>query len=741
MRKGEWDTESYLGITRIPTDSDEGVACVEAWAAFWIQQLELQKWPRALSWYENYHFLRGNHYPHTTFAPLATATSGTVFTDSDPAFFDGGMDAFDEYVPKVVDNLLLEPNEKNLAILTKDQLEPSIRPNSDDAFDEFAARFGEKVFEAYFEELGGHELRMELAGLNICVGTNAFETYYGPTSQVIAVPKLGPGENELTGEMMENFRPTDEIEYVHRDDLQVAVWSGFHLDPDPCAKLHPATHTWFHRCSYEDIDEIRETFDVDAEGFFPENLEALTTTAGPESPLYWYEQMQHVLDAPGIMSFDGRRTTGSSQYGNTASPNQTMLHVFDCRPGRHFHSGRTLIFAGTSLIYAGPARAWSENHPERWHGYSFSRYFTRPGSWWGMPLLSALVPLQKRVNAIDMIIRINREHIALGSYLIPRTARVKKGDISGLPGQHIWYTPSIANAKPEPLKHDALPPELVVERDMLERRIRDLGGTKDHLQGKAPSGIRATGMLEFLDRKDLEGKLPMVSSWDNTLQSLGKNMLIEVDLHIDDMSSELYQRVRQALRQDGEIAIDAFQQASLRDNVNISFGIQSALMRRPEAERESAVNYAQFVGSTEHLSPHERSVIARKLQMDEIDQERSPSYRRIRTMISLILAGITDAAIPLPGVDDPAICADVCRVTILEPSFNERAEEVQNTVWMLLKFYQTELQKQAEQQLLAQARQVAIMSQAENAGSEPAGGGGGGQRQLRSIAGGKDRGE
>jgi hypothetical protein len=714
---------------------DQGVSDIEAWAAYWIQQLELQKWPRALAWYENYHFLRGNHYPHTTFAPLATATSGTEFTDSDPAFFDGGMDAFDEYVPKVVDNLMVEPFEKNLAILTKDQLEPSIEPNSDDAFDEFAARFGEKVFESYFEELGGHELRMELAGLNMCVGTNAFEVYYGPTSQVIAIPKLGPGENELTGEMMEDFRETGDVEYINREDLQVHVWSGFHIDPDPCAKLHPATHTWIHRGSYEDLDEIKETFDIDEQGFLPENLEAATAVAGPESPLYWFEQMQHVLDAPGIMSFDGRRTTGSTEYGNTPSPNQCMLHVFDVRPGRHFPHGRTLIFAGTSLIYSSVSRAWSEEHPERWHGYCLSRYFSRPGSWWGSPLLSNIVPLQKRVNAIDMVIRINREHIALGSYLIPRTARIKKGDISGLPGQHIWYTPSIGGAKPEPLEHQPLPAELILERDMLERRIQNIGGIKDHMSGKAPSGVRATGMLEYLDRKDLESRLPMISSWDKTLQTLGKNMLIEVDLHIDDMSSELYQRVRQALRQDGEIAIGAFQQASLRDNVNISFGVSSALMRRPEAERDSAVAYAQFVGNTEHLSPHERSVVARKLDMDEIDQQRSPSYRRIRTMVSLILSGLTKAAIPLPGVDDPAICADVCRVTILEPSFNEKPQDVQETIWWLMDFYQAELQKAQEEALLAQARQVAIMSRAENAGSvaPPTG-----PAQLRAVSGGRE---
>lgn len=746
----QWPKESAQAIGVIP---DDDVEALEAWMAHHVAEARMRKWTRALAWYENYHFLRGNHFPHTTFPPLAAGTGASEFTASEPAFSHEFAALADDFTPKIVDNRMIRPFEKNVALLTKDKPEPSVEAYGDDAFDEFAARVGEKLYDAYWEELGMDHHRRELAQLNMVVATNAMEVYFGPTMDPIAVPVYGEAENELTGEMMEGIGDEQGVDYAEREDLQACVWSGFHLDPDPSATANPKTLTWIMRSSYEDLDLVKLLYDREDEGFLPEKLEEVGQVEGAMDPLYWYERMKDVLDTPQT-GHGSQAGAFSSHHTKASAENQTILRVLDVRPTRYHPQGRTLIFADTTLIYRGPARAWSEKFWWRWHNYAFSRWWELPGSWWGMPLLSEIVPLQKRINAIDALIRLNREHIAIGSWLIPRTARVRDQDISGLPGQHIYYFPSVGGAKPEPVDMPPLPGEFFAERGGLEKQIDSISLVEAAPGPEvSPSGLRANDMLEFMDRKALEGRMPTLVCWEKTLELVGRNVLMEFALAPTRPNSHMVRRIQQALRHESALALESFVDGtSLRDNVNLSLNVVSKLLSRPEAKREAAKVYAQFVGASEHLTPHERAVLARVLELDEIDQERSPTYRKIRTIISLVKTGMLTkeklGGLVIPGFDDAQVALGELTTTILSPAFWDQPTEVQEAIWALASMYQAVLEQQQQSQLVSAVRQQWLMARAEKGGAMPdAGGGdsgsrgaggerqGGGQRQLRAVSG------
>lgn len=745
-----WSRESEAALGYLPHETDEDRQRLVSAIRYHLDQSDQRKWPRALAWYENYHFLRGNHFPHTNFQPLAQATNASSFTDEEPVFHD--QHPADQHIPRIVDNRLVKPYEKNISLLTRDRPIPRAESSSDDAFDEMASRAAEKVFSACWEYAGMHGKAIDAAAELCVTGLCVAETYFGPVGPAMSMPGTKEAEDlsEITAARlaergraaMRGDRERDEDDWL-AEDLAVRLWSAFHLDPNPGATADPDTHLWFSRSTFEDLDELRVMFDRDEEGYYPDNLESMRETQGLEKSLYWYSRMKDVLDTPST-AYGGFGGYSASLYGTSGgdAPNQTLLHVIDTRPTRAYPEGRTLMLAGDALVYCGPNRSWHERYPWRWHPHSFARYWRMPGSFWGLPLLSVLVPLQKRLNVIDALMRLHREHMTIGQWLIPRTARIPEGTISGIPGQNYYYYVGPRGEKPELVRPQGFPRELLEERIMLQRNIDHLGEeTPLGDQGPSPSGMRATSLIEFLDNKALRGRMPLLLSWQNFVESIGQNMLIEASTNLDDPDSRLGRRLQTALRRESMLSMEVFTGANLLDNVHLKIDLVSEMLKSPEAKREAAMAMLQY--KHENLTPVENAVVYRALGLDELDKQVTPAYTRVQTMVSLILSGRLEAAQILP-VDDPAIVVEVIRDTLLDPGVMDRPPEVQQVLYQLWMQASQLVQQQQQTAFLGQLRQQYLLARAENAekpqldvleGGRGEGGRGRGGREDRSAAG------
>lgn len=719
-----WARSSYLALAMLPHDTPEDIRVLEGAADHWARQLEHSKWPRALGWFTNYAFLDGNHYPNFRW-------NETTLDWDNPKIQEIPADSF---IPKTSDNRCVQPVQHNVSLLTRIRPEPRIEPNSTSPFDIDAAGLGETLLSGVLWERTGIPEDLEAVAHHLCCcGTTAMETIFDETDFPIITEEMKTvtRKSEITGEPTRVDVATGRDAVTFKREIQNRVWTAFEIDPDPGATDDPKSHSWFVRSGYADIDWIRDRFDRDDEYFLPDNLKHIPEDSSVSSPLYWKERLKDLLDSPN--GWYGLTTWPYNTAGGFA-PNQTCFRFFDVKPTKYHPRGRTMITAGGVMIYCGPSRSWHEDYAWRWHPYSFGRYWRIPGRFWGMPLLSELVPLQRRINSIDALLQINREYIGLGQWLIPGACKVPDGATSGMAGQEIRYRITPTGQKPERIKHEPLPGDVYQERAMVERQMREIAGMQSSLEGKAPSGIRAAQMLEFLKNQMTEQNAPLLHMVERMVEGVAQNMLIEAAINYDEPDQELTNLIRVAARNSNHDlqSIDLFLGSDLRDNTHVKIDMVSSLLQSPEAKKQLAIEFMQ--ANQNSLSQAERAIVARILEFDEFDRQVAPQYEAATRMIAMIEAGRPEALSPAE-FHDAQIFSDAFQEALLRSRVKDHPAEVQDalhTGWMLYgQIAQEKAQAAAmktieHEYLLSLAR----MGQAPGAG---AGAGGGNDREEHQV--------
>jgi hypothetical protein len=707
--------KSYRDIQRISADTPEGRDELEALCRDWLQHLQQQKWVKAIQWFENASFLLGNHT--TQFFYSQSQGFGINVFGASP------QSSYDSLIAKCADNRLVRPVETVIGMLTDS--DPTVRAtaNSEDPGDIDAYRVSEIVLDLLLERpVNLAQRRRELGLLAALTGSAYPESEYGEIDYPSEVPKtkVVTKDNPLYDPEDDRFGPekiSEEVEdgtqTVNARDARVRVWSSFNIDPDPGA-TSLEDMVWIARTTFEDIGWIKEQYGdgKESEGFFPENLKDIASVPASGHPLYWWSKFQDILESP--QAFSGGMTNTLEDSGNNT--NQTTFSVIDVRPCKEYPQGRTLVLAGGKMIYAGISRAWTPKYKERWHKYGKFDWFKMPGRFQGVALLSLLVPLQKRINAIDALVQANRQNMSIGQWLLPDHSKVRDGVISGIPGKHVSYRAQVGLSNPEKVKHEGLPAELLAERAQLIAAINDIASAMiiDNDQVSA-SAARAGAIFEFLRAEKLRSKAPMLKDFEQTLENVGQNLLIDVQIALASGDEELAIRISNAAREVAMSAIQAFATLSLRDHNAIKIDVTSELRRTPEALEQKALEFFQFAAQS--ITPGERNAVMSAIGLDRhMKNQQDASIDRARRMIARARGAGIDAFLPMQGVDDPAVMAPEFQREILSEKFLEYAPEIQEAFFQIFDYYASEASRVAMDAEKKMLEHTAAMSQAEAAG-------------------------
>jgi hypothetical protein len=709
----EQSNESISALSRIPADTREGRDALEAAIGRWLTHSDQAKWPRGLQFFENASYLLGNHLTRFYY----TADAGFGFHQ----FGIHDQSQFDNLVAKSADNKLIRPTETVASMLTQSEPGGRVNPNSDLPEDEDAAELAEIVLDLFWEKpLNMRAKTREVALLGCITGTAAIEIEYGPSNVAVEVPSLKTRKvtDPLSGEEVEEtYEDPSETEVLWKPDLQARVWNTFHLTPDPAA-TSPDDMEWIARSSFEDLDWIKDNFDKDEPGYYPENLEGLRAEPATDKILFWWAKFQDILETPQYFQHGGGMTAQTFGAVTGYAPNQTIMTVFDVRPSAEHPRGRTIIVTGGKIIYEGDARAWSEKYPWRWHPYAFWGWFKLPGRFFHVPLLSQLVPLQKKINAIDTLVQANRQFVSIGQWLIPRHSKVSEGMTSGIPGQGLNYTDVPGMRGPEKIQNVPLPQELLIERQQLEQSIEFIAASGSTDPQIAKSAMRSGAMLDHLRQEKLRSKTPMIQEFEQMVETVAQNILIEIQLHLLEEDPELTQRIRAAAREHSGQTIESFTGASLRDHHAVKIDIASRLLKAPEAKEAKALEFFQYSGG--QVSAEERQGIMQAIGMDEfVKNEEAASVKYARRLISRISTGqlpeVPEEQIPallMPKVAKAAVMLPIFAKTMLQPKFNDwepEAKALLMNLWGVC-------QQLSEMEMMEQMqKQMMMMSQAEQA--------------------------
>lgn len=711
MANEQYDTQSLLAIQKIPTDDPDGVMALESVVNSALEMAEHRRQIFAIQAFTNTAYLLGNHLVQFFFTP----SSGFGIH----RFGSHDESRYDSLLAKSADNRLIRAVESVVAMLTGQMPEPRVQPNSELPEDEDAAALSEVVLKVVYERpLNMHQLLRDAASLACQTHLVAAEVEYGETDIPVQIEKFKTVKRE--NPLYEKGDPEDEkeiesdepdgFETTYKRDIQCHLWTNFNLIVDPAATSEEDM-IWVARQSIEDVDWIVENYARDLPGYLFKDAEELKANVPAQSltgaALYWWHRIKDVIETPQYYGF--------GMAVRDMVPNQAMLTVIDVKFCKDYPQGRTLVFAGEKLVYAGPSRSWSAQYPWRWHPYSFFGWFRVPGRFYRVPLLSQILPLQKKINAIDALVQANRQYMAFGQYWIPASCRVQEGRLSGIPGEHYTYIDNGTGTKPERVQNQPLPQELLIERDQLVQSIEHLSGIYVTPQGQiSASANRAEDMLAFLRQERLQSKKPMLQDFEHFLENVSQNILIEIQLNLLQEDPELTQRIQIAAREHSSLTVQSFVGQSLRDHHAVKIDITSGLMQTKEAQAAKAMEFFQFSGG--NVSPPERRAILEATGlMDYVKNPENASVERARRIVSRIRTGQLEQVFQLPGESASAMLP-----VFVDEILSDRFHDLQPQQKQLLLNYQQLYQQivQAEQQQMLQMQLLLAGAKGGSPGGE-----------------------
>lgn len=693
-----YPTGSVMAPCVYPAD-DPGK--LEATLNHHVRECEQAKWPHALRWFTNLSYLLGNQYASFAWDTSATTLTMNVAQSSIPLL--GGIEAT---IPRSVDNKLIRPYENLISLFTEIRPKPRVTAQSDSPEDTDAQSLSEIVVDLKWEAMEMPRHMRGTGSLLAVAGTCIAETFYGASSDVPRMQEEEPESEtvtDVTGEKRE-VTPEPQVEEAEKyaEDCQAMLWSPFHFSPDPGATEDPKSLLWYYRHQFVDRGWVADNFlgKDKADGYLLDDEAEIPEASGIEFALYWWERIKDIVETPeGFAQLSSR--VGNANGG--FAPNQTLLRVWGVKPSPDYPKGRTFIQAGEKLIYAkDEAPGYHPDFPDRWHKLAVCRFWTIPGRFWGVPLLSELLPLQKKINAIDSLVQINREYMTLGQWLIPEQCKVQDGSLSGIPGVPISYMANSMGAKPEKVPHDPLPAELIGERELAERSIERLSATEGFLSSEAPSAVRAASMIDLINRQLRQSKSPTLQDFSEYNETICKNILIETQIHLNESSDAFTKKIIAAAKdRASHLAIATFVGADLRGNVDVSIDMATELLRTPEAKQQRAGEALQYIGK--EMSPVERQKALSIMGLEEFAMQDSSDYKRAKRMIALVTSGEVDAALPMPmGIDNPTIFMQLLKVEMQSDRMAQYDDRIRNKLMELYAFYAQQAQQQAMEQMKLQ---------------------------------------
>jgi hypothetical protein len=616
-----------------------------------------------------------------------------------------------------------------------------VTSKSDKDEDQTAAELSELTLEYLWEALKLPEKHRDMARLIMHTGVAFLEVAWDPTvPRRVHVPKM---KEEFGVEFPDNTPPVpggpaptvaprqvpvldektgqpvmeEQLEY---GDIVANVASPFELHFPSVHEWNGKNMGWVMKEEFVAIDTLKDKYlrpPKQKAGLTKENgwhvdiLEGTITEENADSlALWWWERITELVEGPGPSIY-----IGSPDYWE----GYAVVRTFDRAPSPRWPKGRTLITVGDEVLYDSPkrigARSYDERWPDRWHPYTRYRWEPQVTGIYGRALVSKLLPLLKRINAIDTTLIMWRRTVPIAMWTAPKGSHVIEDIWTGRPG-HIWEYDArrTANAAPAPVYPPPYPAAALEERRMMEEQMESIAGTEQILHGERPPGVNSAAMVDILRKQALASRSAILQSWDESIECTGSSMLQETIKHVGDNPSYAEQLRILAREKHSHVSIEMFSGEALSDNVQVRVDTASMALVSKEARQAKVIEIMQYLPNLMAIE----DIALRQAILDELDMKKAlmpsgPDVQRAKKMISLIK---NDRAklVTMMDEDDPYVFHAIITNEMKQDGYISLPKHQQAALVQLQQVYKRmiELREQQQQMLMQQQMEMQMLMQA-----------------------------
>lgn len=484
----------------------------QAIAAWVMQEYAKAKNDRAYTerqWYMNLAFYFGKHY--VQFVSSTGTNNFQLRTPSAPP-----------WRVRMVINKLRPIVRHEISRLTSSKPTFTVIPATTEDEDQAAARVGEQIFEAAYNEKKINRVLRQAVWWASITGTGILKSYWDDS--ILVDPGIPGKTMPTTGDIV--------IERVQPFNIFVPNLDEEDLQKQPFL-MHVTTKSpEFIKANY--------------------GLESLPTVKA-EIPIQ--DSFLNLIGAK-----------------NSLREEVVIIETW-IKPGGHkeYPNGGLVTTVGGKVIQN------IDHFPYAHREYPFYKIDIVPtGKFYADSNLTDLIPLQKEYNRTKSQIVEAKNLMAKPQLMAPRGS-VNPRQISSEPGQVILYTPGLNPPTPLPLQ--SLPPYVLQELDRLQQDMDDISGQHEITRGNTPAQVTAATAISYLQEQDDTKLAYAVSSIEDVLQDLGRHYLKYVTQF---WNSERLVRV---VGRDGAFEANHWAGSSLKGNTDIRVQAGSALPQSKAAKQ------------------------------------------------------------------------------------------------------------------------------------------------------------
>ena len=622
----------------------------------------------------------------------------------------------DDWQPTPVTNYLVEHFDYLVQIFTGGDPYPTVDPATRNQADVDASRASERALRSEFERLRTENLYVEAAGwLVLCGNAVLSRNWNAKSGSSLRTPRMKLNAREITEEVAQCQgcgyemdarvaperclkcgnpmavvdKPTGEKEHYREQEkdedgrplydrlkignLEELAVNILHWYPQPAASMEKVR--FVQEIDPVEIDEIRDIFGADAASKLSADILEHDTYTN------FYSTSQNA-DVALHAERDQRR-------------DKVMLRITRHIPDRRFKDGLLMIGCRGRLFYQGKLDTEDGSL-----GYSHIIYRRLPGIFWGAGPIPDILPQQKRVNAIDSHLVMNRKQNVNPQWLVPEGAGMQR--VTGAAGAiNRWNPHTTGGFKPERLPGTPLPQQVLEERNITLNDMRHVDGLQEIVSGNLPvgsSGLETGAAVEFIYEQAYKRFKNALKFWRTGLSEHEHAKLMLISKHWSE------ERLVKVLGENSESDAYHYKGADF-------MGAQDMTVRVSLGAPTSKVAYQQriFEAASKGLlgdlqAPEIRGKVLEALEIEGFDTEYVRDAKKARRVLQKLRAG-EEAPQLMPEIDNHAIQYSILRDFILTSDFEAEPDEIKQGLMTRVLQHQ-QIMQQRQQQAMAAAQSV-----------------------------------
>lgn len=537
----------------------------------------------AYMWMQNLHFLLGDQ--HIYYNQISRQFELLPTT------------RHNDFIPRPTTNLIQPVVTTMVSNVTRTKPNADVTPNSSNEKDISASRMSKKVQDCKWEDDNMQEKMIDAAYWALLCGTvfrkDYWDSSYGkivriPMTEMVQKQYLdGMGQLQMTTEEKPVYdeQGSPMFDEIPLGDNAVEIIDPFRIIVDPNASNENSMN-WIMETSIQKLFWIRENFDKQGNGYTGEAVNVKEEVN--LSTMVELRQRLKTLSVRGTGTY-----FGSSVGYETSIKNAAIVKELYIRPTKNHPKGQMIVSAGAKILYQGDS-PYYDGTPDSWHPYTIFRWELIPGRFWGKSLVEDLVEPQRRINAIDSLVVLNRKTMVSPQRLVPHGSGVPEGYWNGAPGLQIQYRPVGANgAKPEIIPGNPLPAQVYQEREVTKNEIAQISGTNEVLQGLRPPGVTTASGLQLLLEQSFNKFAPQIHRWEKFIER-GETKKLKLIAHFyREPRPEFINKLRALNKDITDVEIVNFIGADLRNNCQVRIEAGSSIPRSNAAKTQQLQELAQ----------------------------------------------------------------------------------------------------------------------------------------------------